>query len=1309
MKYAFIFFVAATFALGANQSLNVVGGTTGFPTDNAMGPTQDGRVEFELHAWNYPGTEVSIFDLQGVGIRASAGPGYLRFTMNRAGDAYPGGAPCNLTPVEGTHILVRVQRNHSGGSTGTAECEIFNIDGTNRLAQTLTLTAIGTGLSNNSSIGSASFTGKLGFLRVSSTLVAVNSRPPTTADGGNVSEWKFDGNLNDSSGNSHTLTYSGAAYTNTPDLLVYAKLQTYGHPSWSDWVSMRAGYTNQLDASGSYSMSDISSTPTSYFWQQLSGPNVVRWSSRSVSQPTISNVITGPYRFQVSATDASSTSVATLDVGAVAYNSNGVVIPANPLVSQFFGPLIAFGQNPWAYQDERQLTMLGLQTTYQATANDFGWTTTGQGTISYPFAGRGGYTVPGIAGTTLTSGINSTDTSIAVDDASKLPGLTSLPTWILVGNSSAALEMIRISATTATTGAATLTVAYGGRGLSGNFVAQGGAVNPVIAQTWNSGTTVGEFKIVGTGTLFATDVNRPLCPAGVPGPPGQVVYSTGTVRLAAGSTSIVGTGTTWNSGNGIIPTASGAQAGGFIRISATHDGGTPFVFWAQIVTNANTTHLIVNRQAPVGVDESTDFTYKITGVRYWSLEFAAPTGETARMLWVGMGCETETSAFSVPAHDVVSMNTTVVSGAKYSYKTVINAISAAGTFTPNFYGTGLAARNFYQRSGYSPALTLANFVDDNYIRDPELGDGYTGGVPFTWGGAVIGAWANILFNGSSLLTSANVARFAEIGEAIGSTACNASNTRDDAAALSALTLSANWATESRTAYKSALTTALTRDQNCRRNASDGYVGAEVNSWAASDTWFPPASSTTQPLTLTNGNTAVTGTGFNNGLAGTYPSYAGSTPGYCWGVDVGTVTMTNGQSTFTVASGTLTQQTLIYISNTGVSPVYVGVFEYAVSGSSGQLAGVWQGGNGTFAFMSTGGGALVSGGQVIGGLGSIAAIASLSVSAPDTLANNQALEVPWACKFNSSSSLTLNRPWDGTSTSGLAGGLDYYIAYYNTGAFHQQPFMLGGYKSNQVRFASVNDDTTIANGNVALAPQIGNWFNSYGWDSQNTGHGTLYTSVFKACGTSADIAAGSFYSIHSYQGCGTTGLVAGAAEVGRVNSAEGGSAMIQYYNSQCLIGVAACDAARVVVDIFYGAIVGNKTYCAVPILYSCDGTTASQLDNTSLSAYKWPGFYFGVGGFFTSSWPAVRSGATSPDVRTLLITFSTSSIPAAVNVRCTLFFPSGATEQTTVARTAGVCQFSTADARQGTHTFRLEYLTAGGAVLADTEQMPITVQ
>ena len=782
--------------------------------------------------------------------------------------------------------------------------------------------------------------------------------------------------------------------------LVTAVIKTNPAAPWGN-MSWRAGTTAGIDCSSSISMGDISSTP-SCFWQLLSGPSTPVWSSRTSAQPTLTGIVFGNYRVQLVATDPSGGSAtSTADIGAVATDANGVVINADPKVDEIFGPMIAFGQNPWGWEDERSSYMIKAQQAFWNANYDMTWATPGQGTISYPFAGKG--VAPGPACTTLSGAILATATSIPVTNASCL-SLSSLPTWILVGNAYNTSEMVRICSTTATSGPATLTVCYDGRGMSGNLVQIGGYPNTVPAQAWSSGTAVGEFRVQGTGTLFSTDSNRPICPAGLPGPPGVVVYSTGTVTLTAGSATVNGSGTSWSTGNDVA-------VGGYIRVAATHASGTPFIFWGQITAFTSTT-LTLNRPAPSGVD-GTAFTYKITSPRmFLSLEFSAVDGHTARALFNGVGCESETAMFALLTHDIAGLGSTVMSGLKYSYKTFLSLYSTSGTSTANFYGVGIAARGFYYRSGYGPALTLANLIDEYAVRDPEIGDGLIGGVPLSLGGIALGAIIDLTLNSSTALAWPNVEQFARSGQ-IGALPCNATDSRDGGYLTAWLTLAANYDTNStnRAAFKTALAALLTRDQTCKRNTSDGYSGVEVNSFANSFAWIPQG-----PLTLTAGTAAVTGSGFTNGASGS--------PIFCRGADTGTIRVTNGSSTATIMSGSLAAGRIrVVITDTITNPIYVGGFEYSGSGGGGapiQLGGIWPGASGTFNFMSE---TANSTGYTLSGIWT---------DNSDDLAHNRALEKPWACKYNSPTSLTLNRPWDGPT------GSAYYISSYTIGTFGQQP-------------------------------------------------------------------------------------------------------------------------------------------------------------------------------------------------------------------------------------------------------------------------------
>jgi len=254
-----------------------------------------------------------------------------------------------------------------------------------------------------------------------------------------------------------------------------------------------------------------------------------------------------------------------------------------------------------------------------------------------------------------------------------------------------------------------------------------------------------------------------------------------------------------------------------------------------------------------------------------------------------------------------------------------------------------------------------------------------------------------------------------------------------------------------------------------------------------------------------------------------------------------------------------------------------------------------------------------------------------VSIASGLTNNTMLQKFWACQFADSNHLTLNRPWDG------ANGSAYHLYSYVVAGFEVQPFMLG-IKTTAMNWAAQVDDATVSSGYAAILPQVGEWMNSYGLDT-NTG-GVYYARVMGLCEPFVTSNPDKlFVSIHGYLSdtpCGFSGLAAtlggGVGELTeRVNSVEAGTAMLQYFLAS------RTSDRRAAVDRFYGSIFGN---CALTqdggTTYYCDSNyvnTAGELSNGSLAAYKWTGFFFGVGGLFTNSWPAIRTiNAGRPDRR-----------------------------------------------------------------------------
>ena len=418
-------------------------------------------------------------------------------------------SPCFVYLNGRQNVLVRFQRDVANMRE---VCEIWNSDGTEYQQDSDKIVTITPSPYSGGTLGNANTSAALGFLRVFSTIVPDGSRPPVTADTGDLINLTFG-----SGAGSSSISGAGASYMPTPGQNPAAFAKTYGAPSWSNWVSLRAGFPAQLDGTHSFSLADASSQ-VSYQWGQVSGPTTVQWSDTTSATPTIQGLIFGTYTFQLTVKDVDgNTASTTLQIGAVATDANGVVVQADPNADKLFGPMIAFGQNPWGYADERALRATTLRSAaYDAQGlSNPTWATPLSGTVTYNFA---------FPFTTTAVAVSSTDTSIQVNDVSQLD-LTTFPTWILLGN--APFEEISICSATGNT----LQVCYDGRGW------RNGSQYHLAPSAWSSGTRVYQGKFKGTGTRFLTD----FCPAGS-GWSGPIAYQNGTVTVTPGSISLIGNG-----------------------------------------------------------------------------------------------------------------------------------------------------------------------------------------------------------------------------------------------------------------------------------------------------------------------------------------------------------------------------------------------------------------------------------------------------------------------------------------------------------------------------------------------------------------------------------------------------------------------------------------------------------------------------------------------------------------------------------------------------------------------------------------------
>ena len=1194
-------FAGQSLVLNSSSNISVV--------DPVLPSSQSWRIEFQIHDWTpTPAGDYSavLFDLLGTGSIARLSPGGSVETETL--DQVVEQEPCVVSVNGLTNALVRVQKN---AAAMLFTCEVWNYDGTGYSSQVENISSLAPPHPyNGGNIGPGALAA-LGFLRVSTTLLPLGAKPPTTADGGNWTELKFDGNLRDSSGNNHNASGSGASYMATPNQVAIANPKTFGAPAWSNWVSLRAGFPARLDGSASYSLADGSSAVSSA-WQQTDGPSTVIWTNQNAAIPTLNGLIFGTYDFSLQVTDvAGTTSSASLRVGAVATDGKGVVINADPNVDKIFGPMIAYGQNPWGYADERAMTATKLRmAAYNAAGlNPPSWDTALPGTVTYVFNGAG---LAGAQATTLSSAIASPSTaSISVVDASSLD-LSSLPARILVG-SGLPREEVRICGTSATKGPATLTVCYDGRGQSSPADGYRAA-----AQAWPAGATVGQMKVTGSGTNFLSTI----CVAG-PGPNGNSVYAAGSVQMTPNSTLVTGSGTNWSSANNVV-------ASYLVRVSATH-GGVPFVFSAYISSVADTAHLTLARPYPTDADAGA-FSYSIIQADFTelSLHYTRPAdGSDAQTYFQTSGCESDAAAYLYGGHDIASLDGSLQSSKQYS---VMDGWGYTSAFGPNFYGEDLAHRALYYRSGWTPALQAARVFGDNYVSSPQVAGGDAGFEPLLVGGGVIGGFAAAILDTSdpnrpSWDTLRGLARSGEIG----SIGCNSIDTRDSGYLGAWLALAAEFDPDpvQQANWQTQLGQLMVRDQNCK--------GAD-NSWANGFLWNNGGS----PLNMTNGSAVVSGENIP--------------PSMCFGIASGTISVVNGSAT--AMGGGFVPGNKIVITGTRNGSPYTGFFQFSINANGTiTMAALWPGDSGTATF-------------VIENNDYLTAIATGN--------NDPQMAKNWACTWNSPSQITLNRPWDGPTETGA-----YAYSYVLAGS-GQQPFMLGVH-TTAMKFASQVADPAISTGYAALATEAATWIQSTGYDPVT--QGLHYGRIMEACEPETIPPPGSSFSART-PGC-NYGLNGASTRAARVLTAEASQALRVYYESN------PTPEAMAWGDRAYGSIWGYPEYTMGGV-YSDSNYVRDENSDASLGAYKWTGFFFGMG--MAHQWPAVRLGGVSRGVYRRVGLEVKQGVAAKTQISVTA--PSGKVDIFSCG-SSSPCEV-TVDDRQGSHWFVIQYLAADGKVVSQSD-------
>ncbi|MGB7759254.1 MAG: hypothetical protein WBL61_05465 [Bryobacteraceae bacterium] len=1257
------------------------------------------RIEMSLQnlTCNWHALTANIASL-GVFVSCPSGSGIVSLGIYPNADA---GAPCGISAPSSAgfvsgFVTFRFQHIPGTGGGGTDTCQGWDVNGNQLASVTSPYTAETNTHTNGVTIGDQwNMDGNVvNYLRVYSSTVPSASRPPITADSVDstrVFEWKFDGNLNDSGPGGYTVSLmtnwsAGGAksFVSTlgQSLVVALAANTNTSPSWPAPIpgyqaSWRAGQPGGLSCASSYSQSD--DPGISCFWQVLLQPGQVApvWSSQTSQTPTLMGLVFGDYAIQLTVTDQIGNSATSVThIGAVATDSNGVVVNANPAADAILGPMIAFGQNPWGIGDywhlagsierESEYISAGLSPTWPYAT----WEVMQAGNVSYTWLGTG--MAPTYFGGTpalLTAPCSITATSCTISNAAPLQ-LAALPARIYISSAASnrgnpQFEEIRVCSVSGTS-PATLTFCYDGRGY-----ADPSNGTRLAAQNWNTGAVVGNDPIIGTGTAFTST----LCPAGAPGPFGVLTYSTGTVALTAGSTVVTLTGGGW--------TAATVAGGYYLIVSATHSSSN-FKFISPISSLTDATHLVLTRSFPADADTASGLTYSIVqpnlfiDVGYTVAQGLDPAVPFMKYWNTSYGCESDTLAYFLPVWDPGSSNP-VSTAQPYTYQIGNWWYNQSSTGGLDFYSEDLANLAGWLRSGLKQFHDSSMMIGDIWIRQPQKANG-GGGSLLYYGGPVIGGVANAMLSDTGHGTQWKDIRSFALGAvtsypgvASANNDCNNDDSREKGYQGAFLALAAEFDPDLTSSYAPGGISWRRYWQNelvqyaANESACANQFGNTDNSWRF--TGGMPGTQAANAVTLTTGSATGTGAGLVNN--------------FCFGIgQASNVTVTSGSAVVTGSGFPTTGWNRVAITGPGL----VGrngnsvptLWVYATPSSSTQFTisfgATWPGTTSNIASV------MFDNGSALGGY--IDGATSFMSFEADPMS-----QYAWSCIYNSGSSVTLNRPWTGST------GVNYAYTSNVTG-FNILPYMLG------IRQYALWQAQNASSGSLAATFESLRYkAGIYEHNVYDPGAGANYYAIQPACDP---ITLASMGNTVCYSGYPPTGLPGAnySYTAERVNTIENSMSLSDYYLSQ-----GGSPSAIAWGDLMYGNCMGNPSFTTGGVHVATDGNTcdsgAGNLNagrSFGIGAGKWYGFFFGMGASWR--WPAQRlGGVQAAQPRAVFVGFDVGSVPSAASVQIVVTAPSGA--QTSYACSDSPCQV-TVDDRQGSHLYRMSYLSRSGEVLARSQ-------
>lgn len=832
MRYTLI--LAASLAF-AGQSLIPSASNNGSATTPTRALGDAYVIEFYVHnigTWS-ANFGVVVDNSADFGIQYDSSAGTTLWVLTNGTADTGSSGPCVIVPATYPNgVLARFHRRVSGTAV-TTYLELWSADGTgSRTICTQTATA-SSGTATGTTTMSAGAPVRFGFFRRITGEVALNGRPPVPADTGTyVYHWKFEGDLTDSSGNGRNFSMTGSTFAASPAVAI--KAQFLAGPAVATLngegiasIPCRAGHPCTL-TSTSWTTGDSVPTPASLFWQQISGPRTLRFSSRSAANVTVTGCtnqwplpadpVASKYAVRLVATDSGVTASTDLEIGCIATDSNGIVVFPDTKLDNLLGPTIAFGRNPWTWADERQWTGHSIRVAditsrwMDADTGLPGFASWKAGTVAWD---RDGST----CATTLAAELLPAATSVSVVDASVCDWST-LPVIVEIGGG-LFNDWLWITGRSGNT----LTVGAYGRNLSG------------VNATYPAGTTVNVNRLTGTSTAFLTT----LCPAGA-GVCGTI-SETGTVTMTNASATITKTagGTTWANNTGVdglrirIDDGSGNLYMGTIDVTGTNVA-TGSKTWTG-TTGSYTYHILRSDRAYLGLE--------------WDdpnlpASPAAPNGNT--MPWRLMGCTSNTVCYITERLE--AFGTGAVSEKRYTWQDYVWLNGNAG-IGPNYYDNTLGHYALHFRSGLSSPLNAARQMGRYWAKNPELMGGRIGTFPRTFApdGMYVAAVADGQTEDWPILRQKTTSNW-------DTSPCN-QDLREVAYSQSFNSLSALFDPDNtlRAAHKVEL----------------GKVYTQVNACKGADNSFPTSYTSDQSgvdLTATNGSRDVTGTSIPSGLCGT---------------------------------------------------------------------------------------------------------------------------------------------------------------------------------------------------------------------------------------------------------------------------------------------------------------------------------------------------------------------------------------------------------------------------------------------------------